>query len=34
MLGNRDGEVLADPVHKETKVRGKDAALRAILDDA
>ena len=33
MLGNRDGEVLADPLHKEAKVRGKDAALRSILDD-
>ena len=33
MLGNRDGEVLADPLHKEAKVRGKDAALRTILDD-
>jgi len=33
MLGNQDGAVLADPLHKETKVRGKDEALRAILGD-
>ena len=33
MLGNRDGEVLADPVHKESKLRNKDAALREILGD-
>lgn len=36
MLGNRDGAVLADPAHKETKVRNKDEALRTLLgsDDA
>ncbi|MEM7306742.1 MAG: inositol-3-phosphate synthase [Planctomycetota bacterium] len=31
MLGNRDGEVLSDPVRREAKRRSKDAALRAIL---
>ena len=31
MLGNRDGEVLADPVHKESKLRNKDEALRQLL---
>lgn len=31
MLGNRDGAVLADPAHKETKVRNKDEALRTLL---
>ncbi len=33
MLGNRDGAVLADPAHRETKVRNKDEALRDLLDD-
>jgi myo-inositol-1-phosphate synthase len=33
MLGNRDGAALADPVRRESKVRNKDDALRAILDD-
>lgn len=33
MLGNRDGEVLADAAHRETKLRNKNEALRAILDD-
>ncbi|HUR26864.1 MAG TPA: inositol-3-phosphate synthase [Planctomycetota bacterium] len=33
MLGNRDGEVLADPMHKEAKLRNKNDALRAILGD-
>lgn len=33
MLGNRDGEVLADPLHKESKLRNKNAALREILGD-
>jgi len=33
MLGNRDGEVLADPMHKESKLRNKNDALRAILGD-
>jgi myo-inositol-1-phosphate synthase len=33
MLGNRDGEVLAEPMHKESKLRNKDEALRAILRD-
>jgi myo-inositol-1-phosphate synthase len=32
MLGNKDGEVLSDPVHKEAKLRNKDAVLREILD--
>jgi len=31
MLGNRDGEVLADPVHRRSKLRNKDEALRSIL---
>lgn len=31
MLGNADGEALADPVRKEAKKRNKDEALRAIL---
>ncbi len=33
MLGNRDGEVLADPVHKQSKLANKDHCLRSILDD-
>ena len=33
MLGNRDGEVLNDPVRRESKKRNKDEALRAILCD-
>ncbi|MBL8861339.1 MAG: inositol-3-phosphate synthase [Planctomycetes bacterium] len=33
MLGNRDGAVLADPAHKEAKVRNKDEALRTLLGD-
>ena len=33
MLGNRDGEVLADPLHRESKLRSKGDALRSILDD-
>ncbi len=33
MLGNRDGEVLADPLHKEAKLRNKNDALRSILAD-
>jgi myo-inositol-1-phosphate synthase len=33
MLGNRDGEVLADVSHRETKLRNKDAALRSLLGD-
>lgn len=33
MLGNRDGEVLADPMHKEAKLRNKNDALRSILGD-
>jgi len=33
MLGNRDGENLADPLHKEAKLRSKDDALRALLGD-
>jgi len=31
MLGNRDGEVLADPLHRESKLRSKNDALRSIL---
>lgn len=33
MLGNRDGEVLADPAHKRVKVESKDEALRQLLGD-
>jgi myo-inositol-1-phosphate synthase len=33
MLGNRDGENLADPLHRESKLRSKDEALRSILGD-
>lgn len=33
MLGNRDGEVLADPLHRESKLRSKGDSLRSILDD-
>ena len=33
MLGNRDGEVLADPVHRQSKLTNKDEALRSILED-
>jgi myo-inositol-1-phosphate synthase len=33
MLGNRDGEVLADVSHRETKVKNKNEALRSILND-
>ncbi len=33
MLGNRDGEVLADSAHRESKVRNKNEALRSLLDD-
>ncbi len=33
MLGNRDGEVLADPLHRESKLRSKGDALRSILKD-
>ncbi len=31
ILGDRDGEVLADPAHKESKLRSKDEAIPAIL---
>lgn len=34
MLGNRDGAVLADAGHRETKVRNKNDALRALLRDS
>ncbi len=34
MLGNRDGAVLSDSAHKETKVRNKNEALRQLLGDA
>jgi myo-inositol-1-phosphate synthase len=33
MLGNRDGRVLADPAHRESKRRHKDEGLRSILGD-
>lgn len=33
ILGNRDGQALADPIRREAKVRNKDEALRSILDD-
>ena len=33
MLGNRDGEVLADPSHRETKLRNKSEVLRELLGD-
>jgi myo-inositol-1-phosphate synthase len=33
MLGNRDGAVLADAAHRETKVRNKNDALRQLLGD-
>jgi myo-inositol-1-phosphate synthase len=33
MLGNRDGEVLADVSHRESKVKNKNEALRSILND-
>jgi len=34
MLGNRDGAVLSDPLHREAKLRSKGDVLRAILGDA
>ena len=34
MLGNKDGEALADPVRREAKKKHKDEALRAILRNA
>ena len=33
MLGNRDGEVLADEAHRAAKLRNKDEALRSLLGD-
>ncbi len=33
MLGNRDGECLADPLHRDAKLRSKDEALRQLLGD-
>lgn len=33
MLGNRDGEVLSEPAHRQSKLVNKDEALRSILDD-
>jgi myo-inositol-1-phosphate synthase len=33
MLGNRDGEVLNDPLHRESKLRSKNDALRQLLGD-
>ena len=33
LLGNKDGETLADPVRAEAKRKNKGAALRSILDD-
>jgi myo-inositol-1-phosphate synthase len=34
MLGNRDGSVLSDPLHREAKLRSKGDALRSILGDS
>lgn len=34
MLGNRDGEILNEPSHREGKLRNKDEALREILGDS
>lgn len=33
MLGNRDGSVLSDPLHRESKLRSKGDALRSIVGD-
>ena len=33
LLGNKDGEALADPLRAESKLRNKDASLHGILDD-
>jgi myo-inositol-1-phosphate synthase len=33
MLGNRDGEILADGAHRAAKLKNKDEALRSILSD-
>ena len=33
MLGNRDGEVLADSAHRQAKLRNKDDALRSLLGE-
>ena len=33
MLGNRDGEVLADVAHRESKLKNKNEALRSLLGD-
>lgn len=33
MLGNRDGEVLAEPAHREAKLRNKSEVLRSILGE-
>lgn len=33
MLGNGDGKTLADPAHRESKLRSKDEGLRRILDN-
>lgn len=33
MLGNRDGEILNEASHRQSKLRNKDEALRSILDD-
>ena len=33
MLGNRDGAVLSDPLHRRSKLASKDEALRSILPD-
>jgi myo-inositol-1-phosphate synthase len=34
MLGNRDGENLSDPLHREAKLKSKDDALRSLLGDS
>ena len=33
ILGNRDGENLMDPLHRESKLRSKDEALRSLIGD-
>jgi len=33
MLGNRDGECLSDPLHRDAKLKSKDEALRQLLGD-
>jgi myo-inositol-1-phosphate synthase len=33
LLGNRDGECLSDPLHRDAKLKSKDEALRQLLGD-